>query len=60
MSPVELVEALEALGLSSRSFARILGVSPMWVSRRTTGQTPISTEDELLIREALARHALSS
>lgn len=55
MNGAQLVEVLEERGLSTRELARRLEVSPMWVSRRTTGAVPISTEDELLILETLER-----
>jgi transcriptional regulator with XRE-family HTH domain len=55
VNPVELVELLDERGVSTRELARRLEVSPMWVSRRTTGAVPISTEDELLIRETVER-----
>lgn len=50
-------EALRALlslsGLSTRALARMLDVSPMWVSRRATGAVPITTSDAAAIVAAL-------
>lgn len=55
MNAEQLLERLADRGVSVRELARRLEVSAMWVSRRTTGAVPISTEDELLILEALER-----
>jgi hypothetical protein len=55
----ELLECLAGLRVSTRQLAQVLEVSPMWVSRRTTSQVPISDEDRVLIVEALDRIRLT-
>jgi transcriptional regulator with XRE-family HTH domain len=44
---------LAEIKVSTRQLAAELEVSAMWVSRRTTGEVPISDEDWLLITDAL-------
>jgi transcriptional regulator with XRE-family HTH domain len=54
-NPAGLSAALDRTGVSGRELARRLDVTPMWVSRRATGQTPITLQEASRILEALNR-----
>lgn len=53
MTPDAFRELLERSGMTGRELARVLGVSPMWVSRRLSGKTAIRGIDAAVIRKAL-------
>lgn len=55
MTGEQLRAALTEALISTRQLAAELDVSAMWVSRRMTGEVPISDEDRLLVDEALDR-----
>lgn len=55
MTGEQLRRLLAEIEVSTRQLAAELNVSAMWVSRRMTGEVPISDEDRLLVDEALDR-----
>ena len=59
MTGEQLRQLLGELQVSTRQLAAELNVSAMWVSRRMTGEVPISDEDHVLIVEILNRIRLA-
>lgn len=53
MTAADLSAKLDGLGVSTRELARRLDVSAMWVSRRRTGEVPLTVEDSTRILQAL-------
>lgn len=49
----DLARMLDDLGLSTRELARRLEVSPMWVSRRTTGEVALTSDEAERIADVL-------
>lgn len=54
MLPGQLSELLDTVDVSGRELARRLEVSAMWVSRRMSGEVPISEADADRILTALS------
>ncbi len=52
--PEDLVLELELAEVGARELARRLHVSPMWVSRRTTGKAVTTADDLARVRAAIA------